>query len=194
MCTMNFLTLDSQVINQYRHLVSMAQDFPTVPWTIVSATMTDTSLARLLKELQINTIVPHLPVNRDRPNIYYEVIYNEQDTLPLIARMLEEGCVYSNPQLSAELLKPYNSRSNLSTIIFCAFISRCLNVKRELQKRGLTSVTYYGGLEPKTSAQCEELQSWLDGKCNVMIATVSQKDGFEVSDLQTGSSLRWGMA
>jgi UDP-N-acetyl-D-mannosaminuronate dehydrogenase len=93
MCAMSSLTRDSQVINQYRHLVSMAQDFPTVPWTIVSATMTDTNMVRLLKELQINTIVPHHPVNRDRPNIYYEVIYNEQDTLPLIAKMLEEGCV-----------------------------------------------------------------------------------------------------
>jgi superfamily II DNA helicase RecQ len=78
--------------NQYRRLISLAHEFPDVPWTIVSATMNDTNLTRLLKELKIDTIVPHRPVNRDRSNIYYDVVYSEQEsTLPLLTKMLEEG-------------------------------------------------------------------------------------------------------
>jgi superfamily II DNA helicase RecQ len=63
----------------------------------------------------------------------------------------------------------------MSTIIFCAFISRCKVLRKDLEKRGIAAVTYYGGLGPKTPADRAELQNWLDGNCNVMIATVSTK-------------------
>ncbi|KZW01502.1 ATP-dependent DNA helicase [Exidia glandulosa HHB12029] len=170
----------------YKEIGRLREEFPDVPITVISASMTDDQMDTLEHNLKLKDPVRVLrPL--DRPNLRYEIRHfcTDKDALDALVSFV------------------YNEVGTESTIIYCPKKSDCVDVVEKLRARGVMSFeTYYGSgnldddivgsgetsskkVQNMTPEQRSERASrWRAGEVQIMVATTSFSVGIHKDDVR----------
>ncbi|XP_068647956.1 ATP-dependent DNA helicase Q-like 1 isoform X2 [Aristolochia californica] len=137
----------------YRGLGCLKQNFPRVPIMALTATATQHVQKDILNALRI----PHalvLETSFDRPNLKYEVIGKNKDSLKQLGELLKDHF------------------QNKCGIVYCLSKSECVDVSNYLnQKCNIKSVYYHAGLAAKQRIEVQK--KWHAGEVHVVCATIA---------------------
>ena len=145
----------------YLKISALKEHFPTTPFLALTATANK----RVQEDICTNLALVNPKVftkSFTRENLAYHVI-NTEDKLFKIQQILTK-----NPQ---------------SSIIYVRNRKSCIETSQQLNQLGFTSTIYHGGLPTKEKEK--NMQSWLENKSQVMVATNAFGMGIDKPDVKT---------
>ena len=145
----------------YLKISALKEHFPTTPFLALTATANK----RVQEDICTNLALVNPKVftkSFTRENLAYHVIKTE-DKLFKIQQILTK-----NPQ---------------SSIIYVRNRKSCVETSQQLNQLGFTSTIYHGGLPTKEKEK--NMQSWLENKSQVMVATNAFGMGIDKPDVKT---------
>jgi len=147
----------------YLKLGSLRLQFSDVPWIALTATATPHVQADVLTSLQLRKPTAIFKTDCYRPNLFYDVCFKE-----LLDDPYADLKSFAVSALSEE---DDNHGEKGSGIIYCRTRDVCQEVASRLSRKGLAAKAYHAGLKP---AKRDEIQQeWMDGKVQVIVATIS---------------------
>lgn len=99
-----------------------------------------------------------------RPNLYYELIYKDflnEDVIENLKKFIEKSL---NQQQGQET-------NNNCGIVYCRSRDACVQLAGRLISKNISAKAYHAGL--KNSERDEIQEEWMQGKCKVIVATIS---------------------
>ena len=136
---------------KYAGLGELREAYPRVPITALTATANQTTIKDIIHQLKLNNPVK-LTQSFNRTNLSYTV--------------LEKKTNYR-----AELIKFIKSFRNQCGIVYCNSKQGCEKLAEKLRAEGILANHYHAGMEAEERQLA--YQSWIDGRVNVVCATVS---------------------
>ncbi|EIA10623.1 ATP-dependent DNA helicase RecQ [Flavobacterium frigoris] len=166
----NLITIDeAHCVSQWGHdfrpaylkISNLKTYFPKVPFLALTATATPEVKVDIINELGLNE--PRIfEKSFARKNIAY-MVFEVEDKLFRIEQILRK-----NPQ---------------SSIIYVRNRKSCLEISSQLQSLGFKSTYYHGGLSSKEKDK--NMQSWMQDKAQVIVATNAFGMGIDKADVKT---------
>jgi len=138
-------------VAKYAGLGELREAYPRVPITALTATANQTTIKDIIHQLKLNNPVK-LTQSFNRTNLSYTV--------------LEKKTNYR-----AELIKFIKSFRNQCGIVYCNSKQGCEKLAEKLRAEGILANHYHAGMEAEERQLA--YQSWIDGRVNVVCATVS---------------------
>lgn len=145
----------------YLKISELKTAFPKTPFLALTATATKRVQEDICKNLALENPL-FFTKSFTRENLAYHVIKTE-DKLFKIQQILTK-----NPQ---------------SSIIYVRNRKSCIETSQQLNQLGFTCTFYHGGLPAKEKEK--NMQSWLENKSQVMVATNAFGMGIDKSDVKT---------
>ena len=145
----------------YLKISALKEHYPSTPFLALTATANK----RVQEDICTNLALVNPKVftkSFTRENLAYHVI-NTEDKLFKIQQILTK-----NPQ---------------SSIIYVRNRKSCVETSQQLNQLGFTSTIYHGGLPTKEKEK--NMQSWLENKSQVMVATNAFGMGIDKPDVKT---------
>lgn len=145
----------------YLKISALKEHYPSTPFLALTATANK----RVQEDICTNLALVNPKVftkSFTRENLAYHVI-NTEDKLFKIQQILTK-----NPQ---------------SSIIYVRNRKSCIETSQQLNQLGFTSTIYHGGLPAKEKEK--NMQSWLENKSQVMVATNAFGMGIDKPDVKT---------
>ena len=145
----------------YLKISALKEHYPSTPFLALTATANK----RVQEDICTNLALVNPKVftkSFTRENLAYHVI-NTEDKLFKIQQILTK-----NPQ---------------SSIIYVRNRKSCIETSQQLNQLGFTSTIYHGGLPTKEKEK--NMQSWLENKSQVMVATNAFGMGIDKPDVKT---------
>ncbi|WP_291134591.1 RecQ family ATP-dependent DNA helicase [Flavobacterium sp. UBA7663] len=145
----------------YLKISALKEHFPTTPFLALTATANKRVQEDICRNLAL--VNPKVFIKSfTRENLAYHVIKTE-DKLFKIQQILTK-----NPQ---------------SSIIYVRNRKSCIETSQQLNQLGFTSTIYHGGLPAKEKEK--NMQSWLENKSQVIVATNAFGMGIDKPDVKT---------
>lgn len=145
----------------YLKISLLKEQFPKVPFLALTASATQRVRLDIIAQLRLDN--PAIFTKSfERKNLAY-MVFEAEDKLFRIEQMLAK-----NPQ---------------SSIIYVRNRKACSDISTQLQARGFTATFYHGGLSPKEKEK--NMQLWMDGKVQAMVATNAFGMGIDKADVKT---------
>ncbi|KAI1773968.1 hypothetical protein F4818DRAFT_87449 [Hypoxylon cercidicola] len=147
----------------YKELGGFRDKFPGVPIMALTATATK----NVILDVKHNLGIEHcqeFSQSFNRPNLYYEVLKKEKDSVESIAELIktkydgDTGIVYTLSRKSAE------------------------NIAEKLRLHGIAAQHYHASVDPDKKAKIQK--SWQAGKAKVVVATIAFGMGIDKPDVR----------
>ncbi|KAI6191622.1 ATP-dependent DNA helicase [Aphelenchoides bicaudatus] len=150
----------------YKFLGILKRQFPSIPIMGLTATATATVLEDIKTTLDIK-YCPILKTGFNRSNLFYTVRRKPEKHENLV----NEIC---------SLLK--NKFANQSGIIYCLSRNDCEKLTKDLKQEGISCNYYHSDLDANARSRIHN--RWLDGTCQVIIATLAFGMGIDKPDVR----------
>ncbi|KAI2618444.1 hypothetical protein GGR54DRAFT_155938 [Hypoxylon sp. NC1633] len=147
----------------YKELGTFRQSFPGVPLMALTATATQNVIMDVKHNLGIERC-KEFSQSFNRPNLYYEVMRKEKDSVEMIADLIntkyvgQSGIVYTLARKSAE------------------------RIAERLRARGIAASHYHASINPKEKTKVQK--SWQAGRVKVVVATIAFGMGIDKPDVR----------
>ncbi|CAK1601025.1 unnamed protein product [Parnassius mnemosyne] len=167
----------------YLKLGDLRESYKSIPWVALTATASAEVAKDILSNLKLLQPVAQYKTPSFRKNLYYDVVYQN-----CIEDEVGDLCEFLKKSLKEDdNVKP---RDKNAVIVYCRTREQTEDLAHMLNKRGLKSLAYHGGL--KSSERILVQERWSSGDCPCVCATVSF--GMGVDKATVRAVAHWGLA
>ncbi|XP_013177925.1 PREDICTED: ATP-dependent DNA helicase Q5-like [Papilio xuthus] len=167
----------------YLKLGDLRELYRSIPWVALTATASAEVAKDILSNLKLLQPVAQYKTPSFRKNLYYDVIYQN-----CIEDEIGDLCEFLKKSLKEdENVKP---KDKSAVIVYCRTREQTEELAHMLNKRGLNSLAYHGGL--KASERISVQERWSGGECPCVCATLSF--GMGVDKATVRAVAHWGLA
>ena len=171
-CTISFLAIDeAHCISEwghdfrpeYRNIKNTIEQIgANIPIIALTATATPKVQEDILKNLEIKKAKIYKD-SFNRPNLYYEVRFKNDQVISDIVRFIKE-------------------RRGKSGIIYCLIRKKVEELTQVLKVNGINALPYHAGLDSKTRSKNQEM--FLMDECHIIVATIAFGMGIDKPDVR----------
>ncbi|XP_014356821.2 ATP-dependent DNA helicase Q5 [Papilio machaon] len=167
----------------YLKLGDLREMYRSIPWVALTATASAEVAKDILSNLKLLQPVAQYKTPSFRKNLYYDVVYQN-----CIEDEIGDLCEFLKKSLKDdENVKP---KDKSAVIVYCRTREQTEELAHMLNKRGLNSLAYHGGL--KASERISVQERWSGGECPCVCATLSF--GMGVDKATVRAVAHWGLA
>ncbi|XP_068632570.1 ATP-dependent DNA helicase Q5-like isoform X2 [Battus philenor] len=167
----------------YLKLGNLRETYKGIPWVALTATASAEVAKDILSNLKLLHPVAQYKTPSFRKNLYYDVVYQN-----CIEDEVGDLCEFLKKSLKEEeSVKPKDKNA---VIVYCRTREQTEELAHMLNKKGLKSLAYHGGL--KSSERISVQEQWSGGECPCVCATVSF--GMGVDKATVRAVAHWGLA
>ena len=163
---------------QYLQLGVLKEILKNVPCIALTATGTLNVVQDIYKNLSLKEPVKKFKTSVFRNNLFYEIIYKDylnEDAFENLKKFI--NTCFSGDDAST----PTDALGNVG-IVYCRTRDACSHVAGRLISKGINAKAYHAGL--KNSERDEIQDEWMQGKCRVIVATISFGMGVDKSSVR----------
>ncbi|XP_013142720.1 PREDICTED: ATP-dependent DNA helicase Q5 [Papilio polytes] len=167
----------------YLKLGDLREMYRSIPWVALTATASAEVAKDILSNLKLLQPVAQYKTPSFRKNLYYDVIYQN-----CIEDEIGDLCEFLKKSLKEDdIVKPKDKNA---VIVYCRTREQTEELAHMLNKRGLNSLSYHGGM--KASERISVQERWSGGECPCVCATLSF--GMGVDKATVRAVAHWGLA
>ncbi|XP_073949302.1 uncharacterized protein [Choristoneura fumiferana] len=167
----------------YLKLGDLREQYKSVTWVALTATASAEVTKDILSNLKLLTPVAQFKTPSFRKNLFYDVVYQNciDDEIGHLTEFLKK----SLKEEENVKLKDKNA-----VIVYCRTRDQTEEISHMLNKRGLPSLSYHGGM--KASERISAQERWSRGEVPCVCATVSFGMGVDKAGVRAVA--HWGVA
>ncbi|XP_063394808.1 ATP-dependent DNA helicase Q5-like [Cydia fagiglandana] len=167
----------------YLKLGDLREKYKSVTWVALTATASSEVTKDIMANLKLLTPVAQFKTPSFRKNLFYDVVYQNciDDEIGHLMEFLKKSLKED------ENVKPKDKNA---VIVYCRTRDQTEEISNMLNKRGLPSLAYHGGM--KSAERVSVQERWSRGEVPCVCATVSF--GMGVDKATVRAVAHWGLA
>ncbi|KAI5642713.1 DEAD/DEAH box helicase domain-containing protein [Phthorimaea operculella] len=167
----------------YLKLGNLKEKYSNITWIALTATASAEVAKDILENLKLRQPVAQFKTPSFRKNLFYDVVY--QNCIDD-----EVGHLLEFLQKSLKEDENVKAKDKNAVIVYCRTRDQTEDLSNMLNKKGLKSLAYHGGLKGPERVEVQE--KWSRGECPCVCATVSF--GMGVDKATVRAVAHWGLA